>query len=90
MFNLLNISKEWNIPQKHHIEACFNCGDPDHGIPKCPKAVILLTDTPMRKYTDKQSRTFFFGWCLLYFCSFVVFFFAKQINRYADKSHSHA
>jgi hypothetical protein len=37
MFNVLNVSKEWNIPQKHHIDACFNCGDPDHGVPKCPK-----------------------------------------------------
>jgi hypothetical protein len=42
MFNALNISKEWNIPQKHRTNAsyvfpCFNCGDLDHGIPKCPK-----------------------------------------------------
>jgi hypothetical protein len=37
MFNVLNVSKEWNIPQKHCIDACFNCGDPDHGVPKCPK-----------------------------------------------------
>ncbi len=39
MFNALNVSKEWNIPQKHCIDACFNCGDPDHGIPKCPKPI---------------------------------------------------
>ncbi len=39
MFNSLNVSKEWNIPQKHHIYACFNCGDPDHGVPKCPKPI---------------------------------------------------
>jgi hypothetical protein len=39
MFNALNVSKEWNIPQKHHINACFNCSDPDHGIPKCPKPI---------------------------------------------------
>jgi hypothetical protein len=39
MFNALNVSKEWNIPQKHRIDACFNCGDPDHGIPKCPKSI---------------------------------------------------
>ncbi len=39
MFNALNVSKEWNIPQKHRIDACFNCGDPDHGIPKCPKPI---------------------------------------------------
>ncbi len=38
MFNALNVSKEWNIPQKHHIDVCFNCGDPD-GIPKCPKPI---------------------------------------------------
>jgi hypothetical protein len=25
---------------KHHIDACFNCGDPDHGIPKCPKPIV--------------------------------------------------
>jgi len=37
MFNSLNVSKEWNIPQKHRTDACFNCGDPDHGVPKCPK-----------------------------------------------------
>jgi hypothetical protein len=24
MFNVLNASKEWNIPQKHRINACFN------------------------------------------------------------------
>ncbi len=39
MFNSLNVSKEWNIPQKHCINACFNCSDPDHGIPKCPKPI---------------------------------------------------
>ena len=39
MFNSLNVSKEWNIPQKHRIDACFNCGDPDHGVPKCPKPI---------------------------------------------------
>ncbi len=39
MFNVLNVSKEWNIPQKHCIDACFNCGNPDHGVPKCPKPI---------------------------------------------------
>jgi hypothetical protein len=39
MFNSLNVSKEWNIPQKHRTNACFNCGSPDHGIPKCPKPI---------------------------------------------------
>jgi hypothetical protein len=39
MFNALNVSKEWNIPQKHCIDASFNCGDPDHGIPMCPKPI---------------------------------------------------
>ncbi len=39
MFNALNVSNELNIPQKHRIDACFNCGDPDHGIPKCPKPI---------------------------------------------------
>jgi hypothetical protein len=41
MFNSLNISKEWNIPQARRTDAlvvpCFNCGDPKHGVPKCPK-----------------------------------------------------
>ncbi len=44
MFNSLNISNDWNIPQKHQHGAgyaapCFNCGDPDHGVPKCPKPI---------------------------------------------------
>jgi hypothetical protein len=39
MFNALKISKKLNIPQKHRIDTCFNCGDPDHGIPKCPKPI---------------------------------------------------
>jgi hypothetical protein len=39
MFNSLNVSKEWNIPQKHRTDACFNCGDPDHGVHKCPKPI---------------------------------------------------
>jgi hypothetical protein len=33
LFNLLNVSNEWNIPQKHQLDACFNCGDPNHGVP---------------------------------------------------------
>ncbi len=39
MFNALNVSKEWNIPQKHCTDACFNCGNPDYGIPKYPKPI---------------------------------------------------
>jgi hypothetical protein len=39
LFNSLNVSNEWNIPQKHCIDACFNCSDPDHGVPKCPKPI---------------------------------------------------
>ena len=39
LFNSLNISNEWNNPQKHRVDACFNCGDPDYGIPKCPKPI---------------------------------------------------
>jgi hypothetical protein len=42
MFNALNISKEWNIPQQHCIDACFNYSDPDHGVPKCPNSSINL------------------------------------------------
>ncbi len=30
---------EWNIPKKHRIDACFNCGDLDHGVPKCPRPI---------------------------------------------------
>jgi hypothetical protein len=39
LFNSLNVSNEWNIPQKHCVDACFNCGDPNHGVPKCPKPI---------------------------------------------------
>ena len=39
LFNSLNVSNEWNIPSKHRVDACFNCGDPDHGVPKCPKPI---------------------------------------------------
>jgi len=41
LFNSLNVSNEWNIPQKHRVNACFNCGDYDHGVPKCPKPINL-------------------------------------------------
>lgn len=37
MFNALNVSNNWNIPQGHRTDACFNCGEPDHGVPKCPQ-----------------------------------------------------
>ena len=40
MFNTLNVSKDWSIPQKHRIDICFNCGDPDHGVPKCTTPII--------------------------------------------------
>ena len=36
LFNSLNVSNEWNIPQKHRVDACFNCGDPDYGVPNAP------------------------------------------------------
>ncbi len=39
LFNSLNVSNEWNIPQKHRFDVCFNYGDPDHGVPKCPKPI---------------------------------------------------
>ncbi len=42
MFNALNVSKEWNIPQKHRINACFNCGDPYHGNPSALNPSINL------------------------------------------------
>ena len=39
LFNSLNVSNEWNNPQKHRVDACFNCGDPDYGVPICPKPI---------------------------------------------------
>jgi hypothetical protein len=39
LFNPLNLSNEWNIPQKHRLDACFNCSDPDHISPKCPRPI---------------------------------------------------
>jgi hypothetical protein len=54
MFNALNISKEWNIPQKHRIDACFNCSDPDHGIPKCPKPI---NQSRINRAKSKFSRS---------------------------------
>jgi hypothetical protein len=54
IFNALNVSKEWNIPQKHRIDACFNCGDPDHGIPKCPK---LINQSRIDRAKSKFSRS---------------------------------
>ncbi len=39
LFNSLNVSNEWNIPKKHCVGACFNCGDPNHSVPKCPKPI---------------------------------------------------
>jgi hypothetical protein len=54
MFNVLNVTKEWNIPQKHRINACFNCGDPDHGIPKCPKHI---NQSRINKAKSKFSRS---------------------------------
>ena len=39
LFNSLNVSNEWNNPQKYCVDACFNCGDPDYGVPKCPKPI---------------------------------------------------
>jgi len=39
LLSSLNVSNEWNIPQKHRLDACFNCGDPDHGVPKFPKPI---------------------------------------------------
>jgi hypothetical protein len=54
MFNALNVSKVWNIPQKHRIDACFNCGDPDHGIPKCPKPI---NQSRINRAKSKFSRS---------------------------------
>jgi hypothetical protein len=45
MFNALNVSKEWTIHHKHCIDTCFNCGDPDHGIPSTLNPSINLGST---------------------------------------------
>ena len=54
MFNALNVSNSWNIPQGHMTDACFNCGDPDHGVPKCPKP---LDQARIDKNKAEFSRT---------------------------------
>jgi hypothetical protein len=54
MFNALNVSKEWNIPPKHCIDVCFNCSDPDHGIPKCPKPI---NQSRINRAKSKFSRS---------------------------------
>jgi hypothetical protein len=54
MFNALNVSKEWNIPQNHRINACFNCSDSDHGVPKCPKPI---NQSRIYKAKSKFSRS---------------------------------
>ncbi len=54
MFNALNISEGWNIPQTHRIDACFNCSDPDHGIPKCPKPI---NQSRINRAKSKFSRS---------------------------------
>ena len=54
MFYALNVSKGWNIPQKPHINACFNCSDPDHGVLKCPKPI---NQSRIDKAKSKFSRS---------------------------------
>jgi hypothetical protein len=51
LFNSLNVSNERNIPQKHRFDACFNCGDPDHGIPTCLKPIY-------QNWIDKAKAKF--------------------------------
>jgi hypothetical protein len=49
----LDVSNEWNIPQKHYIDACFNCSDPDHGVSKCPKPIDMKwIDKPKAKFSQ--------------------------------------
>ncbi len=56
MFNMVNVSKKWNIPQKHRIDTCFNCSDPDHGIPKCPTPIIhKRIDRPRSSYPKVEA-----------------------------------
>ncbi len=54
MFNAMNVSKKWNIPQKHRIDTCFNCSDSDHGIPKYPK---LIDQSRINRAKSKFSRS---------------------------------
>jgi hypothetical protein len=54
MFNALNVSKESNIPQKHRINVCFNCTDPDHGIPKYPEPI---NQSRINRAKSKFSRS---------------------------------
>jgi hypothetical protein len=51
LFNALDVSNEWNIPQKHWVDACCKCGDPDHGVLKCSKPIDL-------KWIDKAEAKF--------------------------------
>jgi len=53
LFNSLNVLNEWNIPQKHCLDARFNCDDPDHGVPKCPRP---LDQSRIDKAKAKYSK----------------------------------
>ena len=53
LFNSLDVSNEWNIPQKHRLDACFNCGDPNHGVPKCPRPLD-------QSQIDKKAKAEYF------------------------------
>ncbi len=56
LFNSLNVLNEWNIPQKHCLDACFNCGDPNHGVPKCPRPLDQSRiDKAMAEYSKNEG-----------------------------------
>ena len=53
------------------------------------KAVILLARKQIHKYTDEQSRTFFFGWCLLCGGMFLGVFFGTHRKRIRGCADTH-
>jgi len=56
LLNSLNVSNEWNIPQKHRLDACFNFGDPDRGVPKCPRPLDQSRiDKAKAKYSKNEG-----------------------------------
>ena len=46
LFNSLNVSNEWNNPQKHRVGACFNCGDPSLNAPSLSTKIGSIWPRP--------------------------------------------
>ncbi len=46
LFNSLNVSNEWNNPQKHRVDACFNCGDPSLNAPSLSTKIGSIWPRP--------------------------------------------